>query len=68
MRNTYNLSIALLLLLLTTGCRPVLTVGWGEVAFVVVLVLLLLGPLLFRVARRMAEFQAWRSKSKDEEK
>jgi hypothetical protein len=43
-------------------------VGWQEIAFVVVLVLLLLGTPLYRLMRRIAEFQAWRSSSKDDEK
>ncbi|MBT3390808.1 MAG: hypothetical protein HN413_10385 [Chloroflexi bacterium] len=45
------------LFLLTAACRPVLTIGWSEIAIVIVLVVVLVGPMLFRLYRRWDEFQ-----------
>ena len=36
------------------ACRPVMTIGWGEIAIILVLVLLLIGPMLWRLFRFMA--------------
>lgn len=36
------------------ACRPVMTIGWGEIAIILVLVLLLIGPILWRVIRFIA--------------
>ena len=59
-----NIRLVSIILLITSACRPVITVGWGEIAFVVVFLLLLLGPSLYRLIRRLAEFQAWKNSSK----
>ena len=63
-----KLLIVGLLLSALSGCRPVLTIGWQEIAFVVLLVLLLLGPPLYRLTRRLIDFQKWRESLKDQEK
>ncbi len=65
-----NPSIPLTTLLLTTlACRPVITVGWQEIAIVGAAILILIGPPLFRLYRRVVEFQLWREDQKrDEEK
>jgi len=57
------------LLAATLACRPVLTIGWGEIAILILLIAILLGPVIFRFARRMNEFQAWKtSREKKNEK
>ena len=47
------------------ACRPMLTIGWGEIAIVLVIIAVLLGPVLFKLYQRLAEFQAWKTTSKD---
>jgi hypothetical protein len=44
------------------ACRPVLTIGWGEIGIIVVLLLVLLGPVLFKLYKRFDEFQNWKAK------
>ena len=62
-----NLSIPLTTLLLTTlACRPVITVGWQEIAIVGAVILILIGPPLFRLYRRVVEFQIWRDRQNEE--
>lgn len=42
--------------MLTLGvlaCRPVLAIGWGEFLIVVIVLLVLIGPPLYRFIRRM---------------
>ena len=55
------------LLLTTLACRPVITVGWQEIAIVGAVMLILIGPPLFRLYRRVVEFQLWRERNKDDE-
>lgn len=49
------------LFLLTAACRPVLTIGWSEIAILVVLILILLGPVLFRIYRWWFKFKTWKN-------
>ena len=51
----------------TFACRPVLTIGWGEIGIFVVLLLVLLGPALFRLYKRYGEFRNWKPKKTKEE-
>jgi uncharacterized membrane protein (Fun14 family) len=53
-----------LLSLSVLACRPVVTVGWSEIAILFVVVLFIAGPLLFRLYRILARFQ----KSEEREK
>ncbi len=48
---------AFLLLLAGLACRPVFAIGWEELLAIVLIVALLLGPLLFRLARFWSKFQ-----------
>jgi hypothetical protein len=58
--------LALIFLLLSTvACRPVITIGWQEIGILVVLLLILLGPPLYRLFKRYDEFQNWKSKRGD---
>jgi hypothetical protein len=51
------------------ACSPIITVGWGEIAILVVLLLVLLGPVLFKLYKRFDEFQTWKAeKAKTKEK
>ena len=43
------------------ACRPVLTIGWGEIAILIVLIAVLLGPVIFKLYQRLAEFRAWKT-------
>lgn len=43
------------------ACRPVVAIGWQEIVIVAFLLLVLLGPTLFRLVRRLVEFQTWRN-------
>ncbi len=43
------------------ACRPVLTIGWGEIGILIVIIAVLLGPVIFRLAKRLGEFQAWKN-------
>jgi hypothetical protein len=58
-------------LLLTTvlfsslACRPVITIGWQEIGILILLLLVLLGPPLFRLYKRFDEFQNWKAKKGD---
>jgi hypothetical protein len=45
------------------ACRPVMTIGWGEIAIILVLVLLLIGPMLWRLFRFIAR---WRQEHHNE--
>jgi hypothetical protein len=40
------------LFLTTLSCRPVVTVGWGEMLLLALVAAIILGPLLIRLARR----------------
>jgi uncharacterized membrane protein (Fun14 family) len=53
-----------LLSLSVLACRPVITVGWSEIAILFVIALFVAGPLLFRLYRILARFQ----KSEEREK
>ena len=46
--------ITISLIVSQSACRPVMTIGWGEIAIILVLVLLLVGPMLWRVFRFIA--------------
>lgn len=57
------------LLLINLSCRPVITIGWQEIGILLVLILILLGPVLFRFYKRVTEFQDWnRHKDKAQDK
>ena len=52
------------ILLVNLSCRPVITIGWQEIGVLLILMLILVGPLLFRFYKRVSEFQNW-NKHKD---
>lgn len=47
------------------ACRPIIAIGWTEIIIIVVLILVLLGPFLFRVYRFIDKVQ---KTSKNEKK
>ena len=61
-----NLSLMIFpfIILLITGisCRPIITVGWQEIGILAVLLLVLVGPAVYRLFRRFEEFQNWKIK------
>ena len=65
---TSQRSIVLSLLLLTTlACRPVITVGWQEIGILAIIIVIIMGPALFRLYKRFDEFQNWKSKKEDKD-
>lgn len=54
MRNHVLISV---LLLTTLACRPTLTIGWGEVLMLGIIIAVLLGPFILRVIRFWDEFR-----------
>lgn len=53
-----RLSFALITLTLASlACRPVMTVGWGELLFVLALLAILVGPPLYRFLRRLEDYR-----------
>lgn len=53
-----NPSLALgALALAALACRPIITIGWQELAVLVILLLVLLGPPLFRFWARWEAFK-----------
>ena len=44
-------------LLAALACRPVIAIGWGEMAFVSVLIAILIGPPVYRFLRRLEELR-----------
>ncbi len=51
------ITAAAFLLLATLACRPVLTVGWGEILLIGGVLLFVLAPLLLRVGRFLIRLQ-----------
>ncbi len=58
--------IALLLSLLS--CEPVIAIGWPELLIVIILIVVLLGPLMFRVYRFLDKVQKAMKDEKKKEK
>lgn len=54
-----------LIILSTLACRPVLTIGWSEMGILAVILIVLLGPSLFKFYKRFDEFKNWKN-DKDE--
>jgi hypothetical protein len=50
------------LLLVTLACRPVITVGWGEFLIFAVLVVLLIGPPVYRFLRKLEKSREQKKK------
>jgi hypothetical protein len=54
----YRVLIGVVLLSLSVlACRPVITVGWSEIAILFVIAAVVVGPLLFRLYRLLSRFQ-----------
>ena len=56
--------VALAILFSLLACRPVLTIGWGELFIFGVILLIFVGPMLWRFYRRYRKF---RKHERDEE-
>jgi len=53
------------ILLSLLACRPIFVIGWGELAVLILLIALLLGPILFRFLRTWDAARASRKKKRD---
>ena len=52
MYKTESISFSLIFLFLSLlACRPIIAIGWTEIIIILVLVVVLMGPLLFRIYR-----------------
>jgi fatty acid desaturase len=49
------LTTLIVLLFAALACRPVLTIGWGEMLLFVFLLAILIGPPLYRLFRRLED-------------
>jgi len=45
------------------ACRPVIAIGWNEFLILSILIMVLLGPPLYKLIRRVEKF--WKHKLKD---
>ena len=57
---------ALVILLSTLACRPVLTIGWSELFIFGVILLLFAGPSLWRFYKRYRKFKQHERESSKE--
>jgi hypothetical protein len=62
--NKKSLYGLLVLLLGTLACRPIFAISWNEILFLGLLIAVLLGPALYRFARRVEEFLKREKKDK----
>jgi hypothetical protein len=63
---SYIKKLSVSLLIFTNACRPVLTIGWGEILILVILIVILLGPALFGFYRKIDEFRNWKTQKNKE--
>ena len=69
MKTLTSLSFPLAILLLAAcACRPVLTIGWGELITLLVLIAVLLWPLLLRIYRTLEALRKSQQESEQEKK
>ncbi len=47
------------------ACRPVFAIGWSELVILLVLIIFLFGPILFRLARSWQAYQESRKKKQE---
>jgi fatty acid desaturase len=63
----FSLPLAVLLLA-ACACRPVLTIGWGELIALLVLIAVLLWPLLLRIYRTLEVLRKSQQESEKDKK
>jgi len=54
-----------MLMLSLQACRPVFAIGWSELLILLVLIVFLLGPILYRLARSWQAYQESKKKKQD---
>jgi len=59
------LAAALVIFVLLFTCRPVFAIGFNELAALILLILLLLGPALFKLAQSWKEYQESQKNKRD---
>ena len=65
-RNHIPLRAGMAMLMLSLlACRPVFAIGWSELIILLVLIVFLLGPILFRLARSWQAYQKSKEKKQD---
>jgi antibiotic biosynthesis monooxygenase (ABM) superfamily enzyme len=57
-------AFVLVLCLVSLACEPVFVVGWQEIAFILLLAVFLVGPLVYRLLRAWIRFQDSRKEKK----
>jgi hypothetical protein len=45
------------ILLLTLACKPVFAIGWREILIVIILVVFLIGPPVYRFLRKLEQYR-----------
>ena len=50
------------LLISTLACRPVIAIGWGEFLALAVVIVLLIGPPVYKFIRSIEEFRKQKDK------
>jgi hypothetical protein len=61
MKNRFCVGLSALLLA-TLACRPIITIGWEELLFLVFLIILLIGPPIYRFLRRLEKYRRKKEK------
>ena len=56
---------AAMLALSLLACRPVFAIGWSELVILLVLIVFLFGPILFKLARSWQAYQESKKKKKE---
>ena len=65
-RNHVPLCAGMAMLMLSLlACRPVFAIGWSELIILLVLIVFLLGPILYRLARSWQAYQESKKKKQD---
>jgi hypothetical protein len=67
MKNFPKLAGLVALLLSLLSCEPVFAIGWPELLTLVIIIVILLGPLMFRIYRFLDKIQK-ATKADDEKK
>ena len=55
-----------ILLISSLACRPIITIGWQEIGILLIILVALLGPSLFKFYKRFDEFKNWKNDKNDD--
>ena len=62
--NLRGLAGLLVLIFSTLACRPVIAIGWEEFLFLFIVIVVLIGPPVYRFIRRIENHQKHKQKDK----